>query len=306
MSEVTQAAVGSRITQAKAPPAQPEAAPSPGARAARRWRPSGLVRAVFALHLAAAVLLFVNLEWWSWLLGAVAASHLLLSLAVLFPRASLLGANLTRLPPQSAARGEIALTFDDGPDAAITPRVLDLLDEYGMQATFFVIGENALAHPELTREIARRGHQVENHSFHHHAHFSVYGYRRLGREIDAAQQALAQLTGRAPRFFRAPAGFRSPLLDPILARRGLRYISWTRRGFDAVGTDAARVLARLTRNLRGGDVLLLHDGSEARTAQGEPLVLAALPGLLEKLRERGLRSVRLDTAIPDSPPALGR
>jgi peptidoglycan/xylan/chitin deacetylase (PgdA/CDA1 family) len=297
VSEVTRAAVGGRITEAKAPQAQPDASPASGVRGAHRWRPSPLVRAVFALHIAAALLLLVDLSWWPWLLGAVAASHLALSLAVLFPRASFLGANITRLPLASAARGEIALTFDDGPDPAITPRVLDLLDQYGMQATFFVIGENALAQPELTREIMRRGHQVENHSFHHHAHFSVFGYRALAREVETAQSALAQVTGRAPRFFRAPAGFRNPFLDPVLARRGLRYISWTRRGFDAVSRDPRQVLVRLTRGLAGGDVLLLHDGTRARTLGGEPVVLAALPALLEKLRADGLRSVRLDTAF---------
>jgi peptidoglycan/xylan/chitin deacetylase (PgdA/CDA1 family) len=251
--------------------------------------------------MSGACALLLEFGWWPWVLGVLAANHLLLSLAVLFPRAAVLGPNLTRLPAAAAARGEVALTFDDGPDPAITPHVLDLLDQYGMRASFFLIAENALAHPELTREIVRRGHQVENHSFHHQPTFSLYGYNRLGREVDAAQQTLAQLTERSPRFFRAPAGFRNPFLDPVLTRRGLRYVSWTRRGFDAVANDPRAVLARLMRGLSAGDILLLHDGSRARTAQGEPVALTVLPLLLEALRTAGLKSVPLAGACQEIP-----
>ena len=266
-----------------------------------RWRPAPLIRASFALHAICAAALLIEFTWWPGVLVTLAANHLLLTLSVLPPRASLLGENLTRLPAASAARGEVALTFDDGPDARITPRVLDLLDEHGMRASFFVIADKAQAQPELVREILRRGHQIENHSLHHQATFSLHGYGRLAREIDAAQAILSQLTERAPRFFRAPAGFRSPLLDPVLARRGLRYISWTRRGFDAVARDPAQVLRRLTRNLAAGDVLLLHDGADAHTTQGEPVVLAVLPLLLRELQARGLRSVPVAAAFAEAP-----
>jgi len=288
VSEGTRAALHGQLAEGTGPPAG-------------RWRPTPAIRASFALHLFGVCALLLELRWWPWVLGVLAANHLLLSLAVLFPRAAVLGPNLTRLPAAAAARGEVALTFDDGPDPAITPRVLDLLDQYGMRASFFLIAANALAHPELAREIVRRGHQVENHSFHHHATFSLYGYTRLRREVDAAQQALAQLTERAPRFFRAPAGFRNPFLDPVLARRGLRYVSWTRRGFDTVASDPQAVLARLTRGLSAGDILLLHDGSRARTAQGEPVALAVLPLLLDALRAAGLKSVPLAGACQETP-----
>jgi peptidoglycan/xylan/chitin deacetylase (PgdA/CDA1 family) len=120
---------------------------------------------------------------------------------------------------------------------------------------------------------------------------------RLALDIEAAQSSIAAITGRRPRFFRAPAGFRSPLLDPVLARRKLRYVSWTRRSFDTVRTDPQAALATLTTGLRSGDVLLLHDGSSARTADGTPMVLAVLPALLDTLSDRGLRSVALPSAL---------
>nr|WP_298686541.1 polysaccharide deacetylase family protein [uncultured Dongia sp.] len=262
-------------------------------RAPGGWTPTLFIRGTLALHTLGLLMLALEPALWPWVLGGLAANHVVIGVVVPFPRNALIGANITRLPPDAVARNEIALTFDDGPDPAVTPHVLDLLDAHAMRATFFCIAQNALAHPELVREIVRRGHHVENHSHGHSVGFSLYGYARLSREIDTAQVALYSIANRAPRFFRAPAGIRSPWLDPILQRRGLRYISWTRRGFDAVECDPQRVLLRLTRNLAGGDVLLLHDGGTAQTRDGRPVVLEVLPALLGYMRRCGLKSVTL-------------
>jgi peptidoglycan/xylan/chitin deacetylase (PgdA/CDA1 family) len=277
------------------PAARTEAEPA-GALVPGRWRPTPFIGASLVLHVVALVALVLAPAWWPWMLGAVLANHLLVCLSVPFIHSGLTGAILTRLPAAAAARGEIALTFDDGPNPEVTPQVLDLLEAQGMRASFFCIAQQAAAHPELVREIVRRGHQVENHSDCHGVNFSLYGYRRLAREVDAAQATLTGIAGRAPRFFRAPAGFRSPFLDPILQRRGIRCISWTRRGYDAFERDPARVLARLSRKLAAGDVLLMHDGAPAHTREGAPLVLAVLPALMEQMRQHGLKSVPLSIA----------
>ena len=254
----------------------------------RRWRPAPAIHVSVFLHAAAAVWLVAHPPAWAWVLGVLGANHFALVLAVLWPRGQLLGPNLVRLPASAERRREVSLTFDDGPDPEVTPRVLDLLDRYQSKASFFCIGENAAAQPELVKEIARRGHSVENHSYRHHRAFAFFGISRLKREVDAAQSMVASITGRAPVFFRAPAGFRSPFLDSVLAPRGLRYVSWTRRGFDAVSTDPRRILKRLTRGLAAGDVLLMHDSA--------PVVLAVLPALLEQLSARGLKAVSLVSA----------
>jgi peptidoglycan/xylan/chitin deacetylase (PgdA/CDA1 family) len=251
------------------------------------------------VHAAGLLLFLVHPAAWPWALGALVANHLALAAAVFLPRTQWLGANLARLPAAAAARNEVCLSFDDGPDPAVTPRVLDLLDRYGARASFFCIGRKAADHPELVQEIVRRGHSVENHSQRHSRAFALYGPGRLRREVGDAQAAITGLTGRAPEFFRAPAGFRSPLLDPVLAARGLRYASWTRRGYDTVEKDPSAVLRRLTRSLRAGDMLLLHDGSAARTREGEPVVLAVLPALLERLARSGLKAVALRDAMRD-------
>lgn len=263
---------------------------------AGRWHPAPAIRLSIVLHAMGALTLVIEAGLWMWVMTALVANHLVLIGAVFWPRGRLLGPNLTRLPAAAAERGEIVLTFDDGPDPEITPQVLDLLDRYRMKASFFCIGEKAAAFPEIVKEIARRGHSVENHSYHHSYAFAFYGLSRLAREVEAAQSIIAGITGRPPKFFRAPAGFRSPLLDPVLAKRGLHYVSWTRRGHDTVCRDPRVALGKLTRGLAAGDVLLLHDGSSARTPDGQAMVLAVLPALLNKLSMNGLKSVALPIA----------
>lgn len=254
----------------------------------RRWTPYLMVRVGMLLHVGGLIALVLEPARWPWVIGMLAVFHGLMSLSVLWPRGSLLGANLTRLPAAAVQRREVNLSFDDGPHPEFTPRVLDLLDRYQVRASFFCIGENAAAHPELVREIVRRGHSVENHSQSHRHHFAFRGFGGLRYEIDAAQETIAGITGIAPLFFRAPAGFRNPFLDPLLAWRGLTYVSWTRRGFDATDADAERVLARLTRGLAAGDILLMHDGAD--------VVLSVLPRLLDALAQAGLKPVTLPAA----------
>jgi peptidoglycan/xylan/chitin deacetylase (PgdA/CDA1 family) len=266
-------------------------------RAARgRWTPAPALGATAALHVCGALALAAPHPKWPLIAGALAANHGILFAASVAPRSRLLGPNVVRLPRATPPRPEVALTFDDGPDPEVTPRVLDLLDRHGAVASFFCIGERAEAHPRLVREIAARGHSVESHSHRHSLAFGWYGPRRLTREIGAAQRAIGDAAGVPPRFFRAPYGTRNPMLDFVLARFGLIYVSWKRRGYDAVDGDAQRVLHRLVRRLAPQDVLLLHDGSTARRGR-EATVLRVLPPLLERLAQSGLRSVSLRMAF---------
>ncbi len=261
------------------------------------WHPTPLVRASIALHLLALVVVIATPGQWPWVLGAVAANHLLITAVSLWPRSHWLGPNWTRLPDAAAARNEIALTIDDGPDPAVTPQVLDLLDHYAVQATFFCIGEQAARYPEVCREIVRRGHAIENHSQQHRHHFALMGPRSLMQELQTAQNTLTAIAGDPPLFFRAPAGFRNPFLDPVLARLGLRLASWSARGFDTRISDAERVKNSLLRGLRAGAILLLHDGHAARTAAGIPVILEVLPAVLKAAAAAGLRVVTLRHAL---------
>ena len=264
---------------------------------ARRWRPSLLVWASLAGHGGAFFLLIQKPALWPWALAALLANHLLLALAGLLPRCKLLGPNWTRLPAAAAARGEIALTFDDGPDPVVTPAVLALLDAHGVKATFFCVGTQAALHPEICRDMVRRGHSIENHSEQHRHNFSLLGPAGFQRELEAAQTTLTAITGERPQFFRAPAGLRNPFLDPVLHRLGLQLASWTRRAYDTRVGDPAGVLRKLTLCLQAGDILLLHDRHAAFTPNGRPVILEVLPLLLDSIRQAGLRPVTLRDAL---------
>jgi peptidoglycan/xylan/chitin deacetylase (PgdA/CDA1 family) len=261
-----------------------------------RWTPSPFLRGCLVLHAVLLGWVVLQPAQWPFALALLVAMHLILSTVGLVPRGTLLGPNITRLPPAAVARREVAITIDDGPDPAVTPAVLELLARHRVRATFFCIGERVEAHPDIAREIVRQGHAIENHTARHYYRFSTFGSRRLAREIDEAQDTIGRVTGRRPEFFRAPAGLRNPLLQPVLSQLGLRLASWTRRGFDTVAGDAGLVVRRLLRGLAPGDILLLHDGRAARTADGTPVILAALPGLLEALAAAELRPVTLREA----------
>jgi peptidoglycan-N-acetylglucosamine deacetylase len=262
-----------------------------------RWQPPLLILVTFAVHLLAVAAVIAVPAQWRWALGVVAANHLLLAAIGLWPRSHWLGSNWTSLPAAATARNEISLTIDDGPDPAVTPQVLDLLDRYAAQATFFCIGEKAARYPDLCREIVCRGHAVENHSQRHRHHFSLMGPRGFARELQAAQDTLTTITGQRPRFFRAPAGLRNPFLEPVLTRLGLQLATWSARGFDTRIGDAERVKEKLLRGLRAGAILLVHDGNVARTAEGRPVILDVLPAVMESAAAARLRFVTLRQAL---------
>ena len=260
----------------------------------RAWRPGIAIWLSAGFHIAALIALFVRLQWWPSILAAVLLNHIVLALIGVWPKSRLLGANMLRLPEAAANRNEIALTFDDGPDPEVTPKVLDILDTHHAKASFFVIGDKAAAYPGLIREIVKRGHSIENHSRKHSSLFGFFGWTALRKDIGTAQEIVAGITGQPPAFFRSPMGIRNPLLDPVIAQFGLRYVTWTRRGFDTVTGKSAVVLKRLVRNLSAGDILLLHD---RRTHGQRTIVLDVLPALLDEITAARLKPVSLPMAM---------
>lgn len=200
--------------------------------------------------------------WWryGWRVGlpSLMATHLLALWGTLRPDSRLFGPVLTRLHTRERV---VWLTIDDGPSDD-TAAILDLLDAHGAKATFFVVGERALARPELVREIARRGHGIGNHSDSHpQAWFWALGPSRMRREIARTQAAIAQVTGEAPRWFRAVVGMANPFVAPALAAHGLARVGWSARGFDGVRADPDAVVARIEAQLAPGAIVLVHEGA---------------------------------------------
>lgn len=267
----------------------------------RTWSPTPVVRASLLAHGMAFGALLADPGSWPGVTGLVGINHAVLACGMR-PRSAMLGPNLTRLPIRHAGvSGAVAITFDDGPDPEITPRILDLLDRQGAEASFFVIGRRAMRYPQIVRDIVARGHSVENHTFSHPLSFGFWTPGAMLREIRQAQEAIADVCGQVPVFFRAPAGIRNPLLDPILAIAGLRLVTWSRRGYDTTASHPDRVYDRLTHGLGEGDILLLHD---RRTRHGST-ALAVMPRLLGQLRRRDLTSVSLRRGGHGAPAAAG-
>ena len=217
------------------------------------------------------------------------AAGTLLSLYLLFhPRNQWLVDNRSHV--ECNGRPCVALTFDDGPDPVTTARVLDILREKQVRATFFVVGRRAEQHPELVRRALAEGHLVENHTWSHPKLFCFLTPRRLRTEIEQCAETLRRIGGHRPRYFRSPVGLRHALLRPYLRQAGLEYISWQTRGYDTLNVKSGTLAGRILDKARPGDIVLLH----AHRDGGADVLLGVLPRVIDDLRARGFDFVRVD------------
>lgn len=187
------------------------------------------------------------------------------------------------------AADHVALTFDDGPDPAVTPQVLDLLADRGMRATFFMLGSMVARSPGLAAEVAAAGHEVAVHGW-QHRYLPLRGPRATRDDLASARDVVAAATGTVPRLFRPPYGVLSTAA--LVAARRLRLVPvlWTAWGREwAAGASAGSVYATLRAGLAGGGTVLLHDSDCTSPAGSWRAGLGALPMLLEECTRRGLR-----------------
>ena len=181
----------------------------------------------------------------------------------------------------------VALTFDDGPDPVDTPKLLDLLREKGVKATFFVVGKRADQYPEIVRRAWTEGHLIANHTWSHRNLFCFLTPSRLRTEIERGTESVRRICGSRPRLFRSPVGLRHALLRPYLNDAGLEYVSWTIRTRDTLTSNSGVLARRILSQATGGDIILLHD----RLPRGAHVLLEALPGVIDDLRARGFEFV---------------
>ncbi|MEU9126856.1 polysaccharide deacetylase family protein [Kitasatospora sp. NPDC048540] len=177
----------------------------------------------------------------------------------------------------------IALTIDDGPDPTYTPAVLKLLAEQKISATFFLVGENAAAHPALVREIAAQGHHIANHTW-THPELRQLSDTKVGDELRRTSDFLHTTTGRAPTWFRAPGGDFTKSSLAAGAELGMRPMSWSvdPRDWSRPGTPA--ITSRVLEGVRPGAIVLNHDGGGDRSQ-----TVAALRTYLPMLTGEGYR-----------------
>jgi len=200
------------------------------------------------------------------------------------------GPALNRLPGVTDA---VSITFDDGPNPVATPLILDVLRDERVHATFFVLGRHADQWPALVRRMADEGHQLGNHGYWHrklHRRTPAYVRDDLARGSDAIERASG---GVRPKLFRAPHGFRSPWVTPIAASLGQRTVGWSLGVWDSARPGVDEIVRRALSGLRGGSILLLHDGDGYDPAGDRRQTAEALPLIIRGLRDRGLRFITL-------------
>lgn len=183
----------------------------------------------------------------------------------------------------------IAITFDDGPVPGATNQILEILRKEGAKATFFCIGKNVQEHPELTKQIESEGHLVGNHSYFHSSMFDLQSPGSMEEELSKTNEVIEKATGLKPRFFRPPYGVTNPMLAKAVKQLDLVTIGWSVRSFDTIAKEKNKLLERVTRDLKGGDIILFHDRCE--------LTRQILPDLLAHIKKVGLKVEALDKML---------
>ena len=230
---------------------------------------------------------------WSALPALAAVGAGVAAWGAMHPAAQLFGPTVRRVSGALGAPA-LALTFDDGPNPAVTPRLLDVLENYRVRATFFVIGRAVRACPELVRGMAARGHSLGNHTD-THPNLIWLSRARIAEELERCHDSIAEATGSvAARWMRPPYGSRGPQLDAVVRRQGYQgVVMWTVIAYDWKPQPASRLIERLRRVDRG-DIVVLHDGDH-RALHGERgHVLGALEYWLPRWRDAGLEFVTMD------------
>ena len=179
------------------------------------------------------------------------------------------------------------LTFDDGPNPGATEPILETLTAWDAPAAFFLVGEHVRRFPAIARRIAAAGHEVGNHTLRHQK-LHLRGPRRIREELERAHELIVEATGRVPRSFRAPHGYRNPFVGVATRRLGYTVFGWTFGVWDSDSrVSAEEIRARVRRKLRPGAIVLLHDG-DGYDPQGDlRRTAAALPGIIADARSAG-------------------
>lgn len=239
--------------------------------------------------------------WLIEIAAAAASSGAVISYAAVDPRAQLFGATLCR----TASPRQLALTFDDGPNPEITPRLLDLLDRYDAKATFFAIGRFVQECAALAREISARGHLLGNHTQTHPNLFWL-SPQAVRDQLLQCQSALQDATGSPARYFRPPFGLRNPWVVRTARDLGMRTVMWTLLPGDWQDKPLERLIARMRHiavhaqnasDRSSGDVLCLHDGGHRGLHSDRTRTIAALEYWLPRWRDVGLKFVTIAQAV---------
>jgi peptidoglycan-N-acetylglucosamine deacetylase len=191
---------------------------------------------------------------------------------------------------------QLALTYDDGPNDPHTFRLLEVLARHNVHATFFLIGHYVQQRPDIVREVVKAGHVVGNHTFAHPL-LTLKGADEVRHELANCHQAIEDAIGKHSNLFRPPFGGRRPAVLRIARELGLEPIMWSVTGYDWDAPPAAEIEGKVTKQLRGGDVILLHDGGHRQMGADRSQTVLATDHLLSRYKSEGYEFVTISQML---------
>jgi len=233
--------------------------------------------------------------------GAGAALAVAAGYQTMSPTGQWYGRTFCGLPPGSK---KLALTYDDGPNDPHTLRLLEVLTRHNVRATFFLIGRYVQQRPDIARELSKAGHVIGNHTF-SHPNLIFASARQTRTELQQCEQALVDAVGEPSRLFRPPFGGRRPGTLQIARRLGLEPVMWNVSGHDWKGRPAEYVEQKVRAQVRGGDVILLHDGGHSAFGADRSQTVIATDHLITYCRSEGFEFVTIPEMM-ENPVLSGR
>ena len=221
--------------------------------------------------------------------AAITGAALAAGYQAMWPAASWYGRTFTGLPPGSK---QLALTYDDGPNDPHTLDLLEVLSRHQVHATFFLIGQYVRQRPDIVREIANAGHVIGNHTFTHPL-LAIQSSAEIRKQLVNCRAALRDVIGEPSRLFRPPFGGRRPAVLRISRELGLETILWNAAGFDWEAPPAAVIEQKVSKQIRGGNVILLHDGGHKGMGADRSQTVKATDNLLHRYRNEGYEFVTI-------------
>ncbi len=224
-----------------------------------------------------------------WLTGAALLSGAgAYSYGAMAPQSQLFGASFAR----GSDPGQLALTYDDGPNDISTLPLLDVLAKYGVKATFFLIGRHVRSRPAIARQIAEAGHAIGNHTY-SHPNLVFASLKKFRRELEVCERVLTETIGEHARLFRPPFGAKRPAILRAVHNMGYKAIKWSVTCYDWKPTTADRVEQHAVRQIRGGDLILMHDGHHEEMGADRSHTVEATERLIRRYHDQGYKFVTI-------------
>ena len=204
------------------------------------------------------------------------------------PRSQLYGRALVR----GANPRQLALTYDDGPNDPHTLRLLEILAKHDVRATFFLVGRYVQQRPQIVRDLVQAGHVLANHTF-THPNLIFCSELQTRIQLTACNRAIEDASGQSPKLFRPPFGGRKPSTLRIAREIGLEPVMWSAMGWDWEAKPAAYIEGKVSSQMKGGDIILLHDGGHTRMGADRSQTVIATDNLISRYKAEGYEFVTI-------------